>query len=564
METSLITGSATVRHLNVLKVFLYMFEAKNGNRPDLMLKIGEGETRRRLHEVGRDMTTPLEDLVQVSEGATHSPSSSVSGLPDGPVDTPTVSRPSRSPAKNIFLHWSRGAFRVAALLATDMTAFMLIRTAVRALRSGALSGYAVSPALVNIVFPKGFLHVGQFIAALIIGLTLSGSYGAGDARRDSARLFAGAGLAALLTFYGSFLTEPFWPVLLQVVVMALVFGVTLTALRLIVDRIAAVMGTGPPPARTIVILGRSQSMGAASDVDTIFHSGPGFEVVETFRVQLGNDLGPSLAEAIDSQGVDTVAMIGRVSEASYSEIFDVSTAHGCKLITTPRATGVVPRSVVIDGVRLVELTAPGLKAPQLVAKRFIDIVISLIGLFILSPIIVGLALWVRQESEGGAWFSQDRLGRGGRLFRCYKFRTMRSDAEDVLRTHKDLHDLYLANDFKLPEGLDPRITKSGRFLRKTSLDELPQLWNVLKGDMSLVGPRPIVPDELLHYNGASSLLLSLRPGMTGKWAVGGRSGVTYPKRAGMELEYIRKWSVVGDLGILLRTGRVVLRGRGAH
>ena len=141
---------------------------------------------------------------------------------------------------------------------------------------------------------------------------------------------------------------------------------------------------------------------------------------------------------------------------------------------------------------------------------------------------------------------------------------MRSDAEDLLRSQPDLYELYLANDFKLPEGLDPRITRSGRFLRKTSLDELPQLWNVLKGDMSLVGPRPIVPDELVHYDGVSSLLLSLRPGMTGKWTVGGRSSVAYPKRADMELEYIRNWSVLGDLEILLRTGRVVWKGWGAH
>ena len=221
-----------------------------------------------------------------------------------------------------------------------------------------MSGFGVSSALVNMVFPGGFLHVGQFIVALIIGLTLSGSYGPGDARRNSSRLFAGAGFAALLTLYGSFRTESFWLVLLQVVVLALAFGMTLTAFHLIINRIASVMWTGPPPARTIVILGEEQGMGDAFDAEAMRRSGSRFEVVETFPVQLGDGLGTSLAEAIDSQGVDTVAMIGKMPGTSYSEIVDVSLTHGCRLLTTPRTSGVVPRSVLIEGVRFVELTAP--------------------------------------------------------------------------------------------------------------------------------------------------------------------------------------------------------------
>ena len=141
---------------------------------------------------------------------------------------------------------------------------------------------------------------------------------------------------------------------------ALLFGVTLTAFRLIVDRIAAVIWTGPPPARTIVILGEGQGMDAQFDLEAILHSGSRFEVVETFPVQLADDFGTSLAEAIDSQGVDTVAMIGKFSGPSYSEIVDVSLTHGCRLITTPRSSGVVPRPVFVDGVRFIELTAPGL------------------------------------------------------------------------------------------------------------------------------------------------------------------------------------------------------------
>ena len=508
------------------------------------------------------MRTRLEDLVQVSEGTTHGSSSSISDPADQSVDEPPISRPFRSPARNIFLHWSRGAFRVAALLAADITAFVLLRFVVRTLRSGTLSGYGVSAEFVNMVFPRGFLHVGQFIVALIIGLTLSGAYGPGDARRHSARLFAGAGFAALLTLYGSFRTDPFWLVLLQVVALALVFGMTLTAFHSIIDRIAVLMWKGPPPARTIVILGKNENMDAASDFEAMVHSGPGFDVVETLPMESAD----SLAGTIDSWGIDTVVMIGGFPGRSYSEIVDVSLAHGCRLITTPRTSGVVPRSVFINGARLVELTAPSLKAPQWVAKRLMDVVGSLIFLALVSPVVIVAAIVVKADSPGPVFFRQPRYGRAGSLFGFLKLRTMRVDAEEVLRADSALLAIYERNSHKLPLEVDPRLTRVGRILRRWSIDELPQLFNVIVGDMSLVGPRPITPPELQQYYSQEHALLFLcvRPGLTGRWAVSGRAGVGYPRRATLELEYVRNWSVWGDLEILLRTGWVVLKGGGAH
>jgi lipopolysaccharide/colanic/teichoic acid biosynthesis glycosyltransferase len=123
---------------------------------------------------------------------------------------------------------------------------------------------------------------------------------------------------------------------------------------------------------------------------------------------------------------------------------------------------------------------------------------------------------------------------------------------------------YVEHDYKLPSSIDTRITKFGRLLRRTSLDELPQLWNVLRGEMSLVGPRPIVPDEIQHYREHGPLLLSLKPGITGAWQVGGRSAVAYPQRAAVELEYVEGWSLWRDVDILLRTLPAVLASRGAH
>jgi len=141
---------------------------------------------------------------------------------------------------------------------------------------------------------------------------------------------------------------------------------------------------------------------------------------------------------------------------------------------------------------------------------------------------------------------------------------MHRDAEERLRRDPSLYARYVANSYKLPEETDPRLTRIGRFMRKTSLDELPQLINVLIGDMSLVGPRPIVPEELEQYAHGAAVFLSLKPGMTGAWAVNGRSHIGYPDRADIELAYVRNWSLWRDLGILSNTVPAVLRGRGAH
>jgi exopolysaccharide production protein ExoY len=162
------------------------------------------------------------------------------------------------------------------------------------------------------------------------------------------------------------------------------------------------------------------------------------------------------------------------------------------------------------------------------------------------------------ESPGSPVFRHLRVGRGGRRFSCLKLRTMRADAEEVLRSDADLLEEYRRNHFKLPDGSDPRVTRMGQFLRRTSLDEIPQLWNVIRGEMSLVGPRPVVAEELQRFGEHARLVLSVPPGLTGSWAVNGRHHVGYPERARLEIEYVRNWSLGGDARILLRTVAAVL------
>jgi lipopolysaccharide/colanic/teichoic acid biosynthesis glycosyltransferase len=200
----------------------------------------------------------------------------------------------------------------------------------------------------------------------------------------------------------------------------------------------------------------------------------------------------------------------------------------------------------------------------LLLKRVFDVPAAILLLIVLSPLLCVVALLVRMTSPGQAIFRQRRLGRAGREFDCFKFRTMRPDAEAILRKCPKTLSLYVENGYKLPEDCDPRITAVGRFLRRSSLDELPQLFNVIRGEMSLVGPRPIVPDELLQYGQRADDFLAALPGITGSWQVGGRSKVGYPMRAGIELDYVYRWSPLADLTILCRTVPAVLSRNGAH
>lgn len=200
-----------------------------------------------------------------------------------------------------------------------------------------------------------------------------------------------------------------------------------------------------------------------------------------------------------------------------------------------------------------------------VLKRSLDVVAACVGLVLLSPLFLALALIIKRSNSGPVFFRQQRVGQHGQLFLLFKFRSMRTDAEAVLKADVDLWNAYVSNDFKLPEGQDPRITPIGRVLRRTSLDELPQLWNVLRGEMSLVGPRPLIHDELdTWYGERADELLSVKPGMTGLWQVSGRSSIGYPERADLELSYVRALSLWLDVKILFMTVAIVLNGKGAH
>ncbi len=196
-----------------------------------------------------------------------------------------------------------------------------------------------------------------------------------------------------------------------------------------------------------------------------------------------------------------------------------------------------------------------------VIKRAIDVVGALGGLLLLVPLLPLIVVMIKLETPGPVLFAQDRVGRRGRLFRCYKFRSMGTDAEARKQELAHLNEFQGAA-FKIKD--DPRITRVGRFLRRSSLDEFPQLWNILRGDMSIVGPRPQIPAEVAEYTPEQALRLVARPGLTCLWQVSGRSQVDFEEWMALDREYVRQRSLRYELGILLRTLPAVIERKGAY
>ncbi|MDJ1183929.1 sugar transferase [Roseofilum casamattae] len=200
-------------------------------------------------------------------------------------------------------------------------------------------------------------------------------------------------------------------------------------------------------------------------------------------------------------------------------------------------------------------------------KRGFDILFSLTVLIVFSPVYLGLALLILCSSPGSVFYVQERVGKDYQPFKCIKFRTMIPNADRVLAEMMAKSPQMRAEfeqDFKLKH--DPRITWIGSFLRMTSLDEFPQFWNVLKGDMSVVGPRPLVPEELYKYGKSIDKVLTIRPGITGLWQVSGRNDIPYPRRIQIDLYYVTFKNIWMDLWIVIKTVGVVIfpKGNGAY
>lgn len=194
-------------------------------------------------------------------------------------------------------------------------------------------------------------------------------------------------------------------------------------------------------------------------------------------------------------------------------------------------------------------------------KRVIDVILASIALILLSPLFVIIAIAIKIDSKGPVFFAHKRIGKNGKIIKLYKFRSMVINAEELIKSFTPEQMREYKENYKLAN--DPRITKVGKFLRKTSLDELPQLINIINGDLSIIGPRPVVTDELEKYGINKDKFLSVTPGLTGYWAANGRSNTTYEQRMEMELYYIDNLSLKMDIKVFFKTILSVVKKEGA-
>lgn len=237
------------------------------------------------------------------------------------------------------------------------------------------------------------------------------------------------------------------------------------------------------------------------------------------------------------------------------------------VIVAPALTEVAASRVTmrpVAGLPLVHLDMPRSQQSLRWGKRLFDIIASGLGLLIISPVLLIIALVVKLNDGGPVIFRQERVGRNGETFEFLKFRSMVTNAEEVLRELRANDEQDSGNTVMFKMKRDPRITAPGRFLRRYSLDELPQLWNVLRGDMSLVGPRPALPHEVSGYNFDARRRLSVRPGITGLWQVSGRSDLSWDETVRLDMYYVDNWSFMQDVQILFRTVRAVVSSSGAY
>lgn len=274
----------------------------------------------------------------------------------------------------------------------------------------------------------------------------------------------------------------------------------------------------------------------------------------------------SLAESAERMGADTVILAAKPdADPEYLTRLSRQLEGTCaELVLFSRLTDVAgPRISFrpVDGLPLVQVRIPTFEGGRHVLKRALDIVVATCALLAIAVLALPIAIAIRLDSPGPVLFRQQRVGRDGRTFGMLKFRTMRIDAEQQLEA------LRAQNEgagplFKLRS--DPRVTRVGAVLRKYSLDELPQFWNALKGDMSVVGPRPPLPGEVTAYDGTVMRRLYLKPGITGLWQISGRSDLSWDESVRLDLRYVENWSVMQDLMIMVKTARVMVRPAGAY
>ena len=470
----------------------------------------------------------------------------------------------------VYRHLWRTVLRILVLVAADLLTLEVLRIILSAARDQAWFGARIAELLAFIV-PAGVVPALPLQAAVLLGLTICGGYVGGARKRHVRSVAMGAMLGVLFVTWTYLFAPPTPSRLLGVAFVGLAITATLVGVRFALDLIVERLRPRAAFALRAILVAPSRDL-RAGRAHPAFADPAEFRFVgdvDTTRIEHEDGpLGPTSAmmRLIDEHRADTVVLFGHLSEAIAERLARVADAAGCNVVCLPRTValhGFEPQLVFHHGDPLMRLVRPGERGRQLVVKRATDIVISAILLVLLAPLYALVAVAVRITSRGPALFRQVRVGQGGRHFQMWKFRSMIATAEEQ---QEELRQRNVYGDeplFKIAH--DPRITGFGRFLRRTSLDELPQFWNVLRGEMSLVGPRPPLPDEVARYHERHFVRLDVRPGLTGPWQVSGRNRIVhFEDVVRMESEYIAEWSFARDALILARTLPAVIRMDGAQ
>lgn len=518
----------------------------------------------------------LESLqAPTAAAAPASPTSTAPGrtASDARVDlVPPQARPAGSPSAErssavatSFTTWVRGYVRWLPVVdvMVALVAALLALAVVRPVAVGSTSGLVAVAA-----FPLAFL------ASLWLARCYEprvAAVGTDEVRRclvGAARLAGAIGLAAYLTS---------WVAARSLLLVALPVAVIV----MILARVAARLELGRMRARgegrrRVLVLGTERSSAemirtlALSKIDV-------FDVVGVLTdASLGDEVegAPVLGRTSDvrraviSSGASAVIVApwSPISQDGVRRLSWDTADLGVELYLSPNVMDVAGSRINVQitaGIPMLHIDAPEFGGVARVVKSVFDRTAALLGLVLISPLLLAIAIAVRVTSPGPAIFRQERVGKGGTTFTMYKFRSMRQDAEEVLEQIAQEHNKHDGGPmFKATD--DPRVTKVGAFIRRFSLDELPQLWNVVIGDMALVGPRPPLPREVSQYDDAAHRRLLVRPGLTGLWQVSGRSDLTWEESVRLDLFYIDNWSVVSDIAILGRTGSAVFNGKGAY
>ena len=464
-------------------------------------------------------------------------------------------------------HLTRTALRALTLALTDLGFSYLATVTMMVMEMASLPGAASLSRIATVVRGSGGEPL-FFAASLLLGLLVTGNYRVRRGPHATVDVLTGCVLGVGLVYWAPMRALGVPAIALSfAITMALLWGWIALGRHLYESLVSRYWPSVRGDVRALFV-GSEASYRAATENTHEEHTPRLIGFVSLAAVAAPNALGtvsalPAIAAA---QNVEAVLVGDPLEEEDLLTVLDLALASGCSLLYPARSVGIagVRRNMVWrQDQPFFELGTPALRGQELFLKRLLDFCGAGIGLIITAPLLAVVALLIKLDSPGPIFFFQYRAGMFGRRFRMMKFRTMRHGADAEKETLAHLNITGDPRLFKIAE--DPRTTRLGRWLRHWSLDELPQLWNVLVGDMSLCGPRPFFESDLADYEAHHFRRLDVKPGITGLWQVTGRSDVVdFDEVVRLDREYIERWSLWLDLTILARTIPAVLRRYGAY